>query len=105
MSEQKKLYRSRSERMLGGVCAGLGTYFNIDPVLVRLFFVILTLGHGSGLILYFLLWLLLPNTEQQNLKGRQLVRANANEMADRFRSLLRGLKPKPRERIPLSEQR
>ena len=62
MSEAtKRLYRSRTERWFAGVCGGLGTYFGIDPTLVRVLFVIFALTFGSGLLIYLILWLLIPN--------------------------------------------
>ena len=62
MSEAtKKLYRSQSERWFAGVCGGLGNYFGIDPTLVRVIFVILSLTFGSGFLIYLVLWLIIPN--------------------------------------------
>lgn len=56
-----QLYRSRSDRMMGGVCGGLGSYLRIDSNLIRLFFVLLALaGNGIGLLVYLLLWIFLP---------------------------------------------
>ena len=61
MSEAtKKLYRSRTDRWFAGVCGGLGDYFGIDPTLVRVLFVIFGLTFGSGLLIYLILWLLIP---------------------------------------------
>jgi phage shock protein C len=57
----KKLYRSRTERWFAGVCGGLGTYFGIDPTLVRVLFVIFGLTFGSGFLIYLILWLIIPN--------------------------------------------
>jgi phage shock protein C len=59
--EAKKLYRSADDRWLAGVCGGLAKYFNIDPTLVRVIFVILALVGLGGVILYLLLWVLIPN--------------------------------------------
>ncbi|MFA9405478.1 MAG: PspC domain-containing protein [Anaerolineales bacterium] len=56
----KKLYRSQDQKMLGGVCGGLGEYFNIDPIIVRLIFVAFALVAGGGLLLYLIMWLLIP---------------------------------------------
>jgi phage shock protein C len=56
----KKLVRSSDDRMLFGVAGGLAVYLNIDPVLVRLFFVLLTLSTGYAPIIYLLLALLMP---------------------------------------------
>ena len=58
--ETKKLYRSKKNRMIAGVCGGLGDYFNIDPTLVRLLFVLFGLAVGGGFLLYLLLWLIMP---------------------------------------------
>lgn len=57
----KKLYRDQKRKILGGVCAGLAHYFNIDPVWPRLLFALLVLGSYGGLLLvYIILWILLP---------------------------------------------
>ena len=62
MSEAtKKLYRSRTERWLAGVCGGLGQYFGIDATLVRVLFVIFALTFGSGFLIYLVLWIIIPN--------------------------------------------
>ena len=58
--ENVKLYRSRSDRMVGGVCGGLGAYLNIDPVFIRLLFILLLFGSDFGFILYLLLWIVIP---------------------------------------------
>ena len=55
-----KLFRSRSDRMLGGVCGGLARYLGIDSTLVRLFFVLLALGPGIGVLVYLVMWVLVP---------------------------------------------
>ena len=57
----KKLYRDQKSKILGGVCAGLGHYFNIDPVWPRLLFALLVLGSYGGLLLvYIIFWIVLP---------------------------------------------
>jgi phage shock protein C len=58
--EAKKLYRSVSNKMIGGVAAGLGEYFNIDPTLVRLGFIVLALMGGPGLVAYLIMWVVVP---------------------------------------------
>lgn len=61
MSDEKRLYRSRDNRMIGGVCSGLGKYFNIDATIVRLIFVLGTFfGMGSLLVVYLILLLVIP---------------------------------------------
>ncbi|MCJ7715707.1 MAG: PspC domain-containing protein [Anaerolineales bacterium] len=58
--EKVRLHRSISDRMIGGVCGGLGAYVNIDPLLIRLLFVLLLFGSDFGFILYLLLWIIVP---------------------------------------------
>lgn len=56
----KKLYRSRHNYMVAGICGGLGEYFNIDPTLVRLIMAFSFLLAGSGLVVYFIAWFIIP---------------------------------------------
>lgn len=58
--KDKKLERSVSDRKLGGVCGGIGKFFGLDPTLVRVLFAALAVFYGSGLGLYILLWLIIP---------------------------------------------
>ena len=58
--ESKKLYRSTDNRWLAGVCGGLAKYFDIDPTLVRVIFVVLAFFGLGGAIIYLLLWVLIP---------------------------------------------
>ncbi|MCD4802529.1 MAG: PspC domain-containing protein [Anaerolineales bacterium] len=60
MMENVKLYRSVSNRMVGGVSGGLGGYLNIDPIFIRLLFVLIFFGTDFGFILYVILWILIP---------------------------------------------
>ncbi len=55
-----RLFRSRRVKVLGGVAGGLAQYFNIDPIIVRILFVVFTLMHGMGLLLYIILWIVVP---------------------------------------------
>ncbi len=56
----KKLYRSRQNRIIAGVCGGLAEYFNVDPTIMRLGFVGFALAGGSALVIYALMWLIVP---------------------------------------------
>jgi phage shock protein PspC (stress-responsive transcriptional regulator) len=60
---ETKLYRSQRDQILGGVCAGLSKYLNIDVVLIRLFFVVFTLAGGIGPLVYIILWIVVPSEE------------------------------------------
>jgi phage shock protein C len=56
----RRLYRSRQDRIVAGVCGGLGHYFNVEPVLVRIGFVALTFAGGAGILVYLLAAILIP---------------------------------------------
>lgn len=58
--DSRKLYRSRSNKAIAGVCAGVGKYFDIDPVIIRLGFIFLALAGGPGVIVYLIMWLAVP---------------------------------------------
>ena len=59
-SRQKRLYRSGKNKILGGVCGGLGDYFRIDPVLIRFIWVIAALVWGFGVLAYIIAWIIIP---------------------------------------------
>lgn len=56
----KKLYRSRTQSMIAGVCGGLAEYFNVDPTWVRLLFVLVLLLGGSSILIYIIMWIIVP---------------------------------------------
>ncbi len=60
----KRLYRSNTQKMLAGVCGGIGEYFDIDPTLVRLGFVLFSLMGGSGLLAYIIAAIVIPPQDQ-----------------------------------------
>jgi phage shock protein C len=55
-----RLFRSRTDRFLGGVCGGIGKYLAIDPTIIRLIFLVLLFTQGFGFLIYLILWILLP---------------------------------------------
>ena len=61
MSEEvKRLQRSKTERILAGVCGGLGQYFDVDPTIIRVLFVFTSLFIGGGVLAYIVLWIIVP---------------------------------------------
>jgi phage shock protein C len=58
---KKRLYRSKKEKIIGGVCGGLGEFFDIDPTIIRLLWAIITiLSIGAGILVYLLAWIIIP---------------------------------------------
>lgn len=94
VSRRPLLRRSRSDRVLGGVCAGLAHVFGTDPLLIRLVFIVMALAQGAGLLVYILLWILVPEEGVENPPaGGQLVRSglegvreDVRQAADGFRA-------------------
>lgn len=71
MEETKKLYRSRRDRQVAGVCGGLAEYFNLDPTIIRLLFVLFTFLGGPGLIVYIALAIVVPEEPTEYEKAKR----------------------------------
>ena len=67
----KRLYRSRKQRVIAGVCGGIAEYFDIDPVWVRIATLVLALIDGIGILLYIIAWLLMPKHPKQKEPAEQ----------------------------------
>jgi phage shock protein C len=61
----KRLYRSANDRILGGVCGGIAEYFGVDPVVIRLLWVLFTLIYGTGILAYIIAWIIIPRNPKQ----------------------------------------
>jgi phage shock protein C len=61
MDPNRKLYRSKTNRKLAGVCGGLAQYLNVDATVIRVLFVLLAVLGGSGLVLYLAMWIIVPD--------------------------------------------
>ena len=61
---QKKLYRSKKDKMIAGVCGGIAEYFDIDPTLVRLLTLLFILLGGAGVITYLIAWIIIPEKSE-----------------------------------------
>ena len=60
VAQTRRLYRSRTNRKLAGVCGGLAQYFNTEATLIRILFVVLALLGGPGLVIYLVMWIIVP---------------------------------------------
>ena len=94
----KKLYRSRIDRMIAGVCGGLAKYFDIDPTIVRVLFVVSIFIGGGGILAYIILWIVVPEeqiifqsagqdtqTHQSNFNSEES-NSNTNQESSKFDS-------------------
>ncbi len=76
----KKFYRSSTDRVIWGVCGGLGEYFGIDSTLIRILFIILALGSGVGVLLYIILAIVAPVDSNEKMVKSKKVEDLAEEL-------------------------
>ncbi len=81
-AEHKKLYRSRNDRMISGVCGGLGDFFGIDSTLIRVIFVLLTIFGMSGLIIYLAMLLIVPEEPLTDISQSPVSETAPDEIPD-----------------------
>jgi len=89
----KKLHRSKSDKIFAGVCGGLAEYFEIDATIIRLLFILIVAFGGSGILIYLLLWLVMPKGQgepgvinEQSVKDfAQDVKEKAQEFRNEFK--------------------
>jgi len=62
---KKKLYRSKKDKMIAGVCGGIADYFDVDPTLVRLLMGLSVILGGAGVVAYIIAWIIIPQTPEQ----------------------------------------
>ncbi|MDO9546305.1 MAG: PspC domain-containing protein [Pelolinea sp.] len=79
----KRLYRSESNQVLGGVCAGLGDFLGIDPVFIRIFFVVWTILGEFSVPIYILLWVIVPRESSVDVNEK----FEMNDLGARFRQM------------------
>ena len=88
---ERRLYRSRSDRMLGGVCGGVGSYLGVDPTFIRIIFFVMIFGGGAGFWIYLLLWFLIP--EEGSVQSQDF-RERARAVGDDFSNAVSRPHPK-----------
>lgn len=71
MNDIRTLNRKSSNAVLGGVCAGMGEYFRVDPIIFRIIFIVLSIKFGLGLLLYVVLWIALPEEPPYNFRNTE----------------------------------
>ncbi|MBN2518877.1 MAG: PspC domain-containing protein [Bacteroidales bacterium] len=93
---KRRIYRDPDNRILGGVCSGIGAYLNTDPVIVRVVFVLIFLGFGIGLLIYILLWIVVPEAkteaEKYEMRGESFNISNIGKnIKEEFENVKKGM--------------
>ncbi len=96
--KSRRVFRDGESKILGGVCSGIGQYFDFDPLWIRLFFVLLFFGFGTGFLFYLILWIVIPEAkttaEKLEMKGEPIdfnnisktVKEEAEQVKERFKN-------------------
>ncbi len=79
---EKRLYRSRSDRMISGVCGGLAEYFDIDPTIVRLIAVLLVFLNGVGILAYLIMAIIVPLEGSKSAPPKDAIKENVEEIKE-----------------------
>lgn len=89
MKTEKKLYRLKDDYIIAGVCSGLAQYFGIDPTLMRVIFVLLFIGGGSGFLIYLVLWLIIPKEGGKKVKTsrEENIKEFAEDLGDKAQTV------------------
>ncbi len=77
-----RLTRSENDKMIAGVCGGVAAYLEIDPVFVRLAFLLLLFASGIGFALYLILWIIMPQSEGDEVDNAAIIQKNISEMGN-----------------------
>lgn len=86
---QNRLTRSEGERVIAGVCGGIAEYLEVDPVLVRALFLILSFASGMGVVIYLILWFIMPMSATEG--GTAVLRENFDDLSQTFNNGARRL--------------
>lgn len=90
----KKLYRSKTDVMVAGICGGLAEYFDIDSSLIRIIFVVLLLNFGTGFLAYLILWFIVPKDGSQKIEVEKVT----EEIKDKAKTIAKKVKKEVRNK-------
>ena len=109
---EKRLYRSQTDRMIWGVCGGLAKYFDIDPTIIRIIFVVLIFANGLGILAYIILAIVVPLEGSKATEPKEAIKENvaeikqtATELGQEIRATFAGEETKPEEVTEVSRRR
>lgn len=91
---RKKIYRDKDDYIVAGVCSGIAEYFEIDSTLIRVIFILLTIGGGSGVLIYLILWLIIPKEGGKEMKvdREKNVKEFTDDVSEKAQSIAKEIK-------------
>jgi len=109
---EKRLYRSRDDRMICGVCGGLAKYFDLDPTIVRILFVLLVFANGLGILAYIIMAIVVPLEGSKTTEPKETVKENvaeikgtASALGQEIKATFTGEEDKPEEASKIHRRR
>lgn len=109
---EKRLYRSRDDRMICGVCGGLAKYFDLDPTIVRILFVLLVFANGLGILAYIIMAIVVPLEGSKTTEPKETVKENmaeikgtASALGQEIKATFTGEEVKPEEASKIHRRR
>ena len=109
---EKRLYRSRDDRMIAGVCGGVAKYFDMDPTIVRIIFVLLIFANGLGILAYIIMAIVVPLEGSKVSEPKEAIKENveeiketATELGHEIRSTFTGEETKTEEESKIHQRR
>ncbi|MCX6732646.1 MAG: PspC domain-containing protein [Candidatus Roizmanbacteria bacterium] len=99
IKNEKRLLRDSKNKMLAGVASGIAHYFDVDPNIIRLLFIVLTVCGGSGFLIYILLWLLLPSDTSKTVDGRDMFKENVQQMKEAVQEFAKEVKREAHQEV------
>lgn len=94
MTDKRKLTRSEEDKIIAGICGGLGEFFAIDPVIMRILFVVLALADGIGILVYVIMWLIVPTQTSTSANPTDTINENAKQMGEEIETFAHKLEEK-----------
>ncbi len=88
----KRLYRSEKDKIVAGVCGGIAEYLNIDPIIVRILFILAIISEGFGLMLYIVLWIVIPLESSIEKNEDEVIEENAKEIKENIVKVTKNIK-------------
>lgn len=99
IKNEKRLLRDSKNKILAGVASGIAHYFDVDPNIIRLLFIVLVVCGGSGVLIYILLWLLLPSDTSKITDGRDMFKENVQQMKEAVQEFAKEVKREAHQEV------